>query len=72
MERLKMLKTIVNTELRDDEDIYITTAEAINDSSNEEWWRMYRYAKEDLYNMYTGKEWVKRFWHEDGLCIILK
>lgn len=72
MSRYKFLKTIVKNELLDNETIFITTQGRINDENNDEWWKMYEYTLDDLFSFFTGKEPVIRFWHEDGLCIILK
>ena len=68
---MKYLKTIIKDELRNGENIFITTKTRFNDPNNGEWWKMYEYTFDELFNLYTGKERVFKYWHEDGLCIIL-
>lgn len=68
---MKELRTIVKNELREDEKIFITTDTKLNDLNNKEWYVMDEYSFDELFNNISGKERVKRFWHEDGLCIIL-
>lgn len=65
----KMLKTIINSELRNNEHIWIQPPG--RDKTND-WWKFDEYTLENIYSIFSGKEYVKRFWHEDGLCIILK
>lgn len=69
---MKELKTIIKNELRDNENIFITTSNKLNDLNNSEWWHLDEYMANQIFDTYTGKEKVVRFWHEDGLCIILK
>lgn len=71
---MKELYTIVKNELRKDENIFISTYTKIyvNTSLDDEWWKMEEYTFDQLFNNYSGKEKVYKYWHEDGLCIILK
>ena len=69
---MKYLYTIVKQELKDGENIWITRQSKIDDPNNNEWWKFEEFTLDQLFNNYSGKERVKRFWHEDGLCIILK
>ena len=69
---MKDMWTIVKKELRDDETIFVTTQEKLNDLHNNEWWKFEEFTYDQIFNCYTGKEKVKKFWHEEGLCIILK
>ena len=68
---MKWLKTIVKTELRDNETICLFHKSKVNDLSNKEWWKYEEYTLDNIYNTYAGNEKVNRYWHEDGLCIIL-
>lgn len=67
---MKQLWTIVKNELRENECIFITTQTKLN-SKDCDWNIMEQYTFDELFNNLSGKEKVKRFWHEDGLCIIL-
>lgn len=69
---MKELKTIINKELKDNENIFITTESKLNDLNNKEWWKFEEYTIKEVFSIFNGKEKVKDFWHEDGLCIILK
>ena len=68
---MKELYTIVKKELQKEENIFITTQNKLDGNDNE-WWKFEEFTFDQLFNNYSGKEKVKRFWHEDGLCIILK
>lgn len=65
----KFLKTIIKNELQDNEHIWIQPPHR---DLEEEWWKFDEYTLDNIFSVYSGKEQVKRFWHEDGLCIILK
>ena len=67
---MKELYTIVKKELREDENIWITTKSKLN-SKVEDNWKFDEFTSDQLFNVYSGKEKVNRYWHEDGLCIIL-
>lgn len=69
---MKELWTIVKKELKDNEKVWITRQAKLDDKNDNEWWKFEEFAFDELFNNYSGKEKVKRFWHEDGLCIILK
>lgn len=69
---MKELWTIVKKELVDNETIFITRQAKLDDKNDNEWWKFEEFTYDELFNNYSGKEKVKRFWHEDGLCIILK
>ena len=64
---MKQLYTIIKNELREDEKIYILRKNEIDNAMG----IMHEFTYDELFNNYSGKERVKRFWHEDGLCIIL-
>ena len=68
---MKELWTIVKNELKENENIFITTKSQLNDLNNAKWWKLEEFTFDELFNNYSGKEKVQRFWHEDGLCIIL-
>ena len=68
---MKELWTIVKQELQEGENIWINKESDFQNSSNEFWWRFEEYTFDQLFNVYSGKEKVLRYWHEDGLCIIL-
>ena len=68
---MKTLWTVVKDNLREDESIFITTKSKLDDINNSEWWKMEEFTFDQIFNNYSGKERVNRFWHEDGLCIVL-
>ena len=57
----------VKENLRDGENIYI-----LRDKELLRTYLMHEHTFDSLFNTYSGDETVKRYWHEDGLCIILK
>ena len=65
---MKELWTIVKKELQDGENIWINLK---SQETTDEWWKFEEYTFDQLFNVYSGKEKVVRFWHEEGLCIIL-
>lgn len=69
---MKELWTVVKNELKEQENIFIIREKKLNDLNDSEWWKFEEFTFDQLFNSYSGKEKVKRFWHEDGLCIILK
>ena len=69
---MKELYTIVKNELCENENIFITTKKRLNDLNNSEWWKFDEYTFDEIFNVYSGKEKVVKYWHEEGLCIILK
>ena len=68
---MKELKTIIKQELRGNESIWITTDKKLN-SSLKDWWKFDEYKLSEIIGAFTGKEKVKKYWHEEGLFIILK
>lgn len=68
---MKHLWTIVKQELQEGENIWINKESEFQDPNNEFWWRFEEFTFDQLFNNYSGKERVIRYWHEDGLCIIL-
>lgn len=68
---MKELYTIIKNELKEKENIFITTKTKLNDLNNNEWWKFEEYTIDQAFNIFSGKEKVEKFWHEDGLCIIL-
>ena len=71
---MKELYTVIKNELKENENIFISTKTKMYDSTNldNEWWKMEEFTFDQLFNNYSGKEKVYKYWHEDGLCIILK
>lgn len=69
---MKTLWTIVKDNLRENENIFITTKAKINDLNDNEWWKFEEFTFDQLFNNYSGKERVDDYWHEDGLCVIIK
>jgi hypothetical protein len=65
---MKELKTIIKQELKDDENIFILREDEVNNAMGV----MYEYTLDEIFNVYSGKEKVVRYWHEEGLCIIIK
>lgn len=65
------LYNVIKKELKENESIFITTKTKLNDLKDTEWWRMEEYTFDEIFNNLSGKEIVYKYWHEDGLCIIL-
>ena len=65
---MKELFTIVKNELQDNENIFILRESEINNAMG----IMNEFTYDELFDNYSGKEKVVRYWHEEGLCIILK
>ena len=71
---MKQLWTILKSELKMNENIWITTQDKFN-SNDSEWWKFEEFKHDEfekLFSKYNTKHKVVRYWHEDGLCIILK
>ena len=68
---MKELKTIIKNELRNDENIFINTNTKINDLRNDNWYMFEEYTLEQVFMVYPKETKVKKYWHEEGLCIIL-
>lgn len=66
--RKKELWTIVKQELQEGENIWINK---ISQETTDEWWKFEEFTFDQLFNNYSGKEKVLKYWHEDGLCIVL-
>ena len=64
---MKQLYTIIKNELKEEEKIYILRKSELDTSNG----IMHEFTYDQLFNNYSGTERVKKFWHEDGLCIIL-
>lgn len=65
------LYNVIKKELKENENIFITTKTKLNDLKDTEWWCMEEYTFDEIFNNLSGKEIVYKYWHEDGLCIIL-
>ena len=65
---MKDLYTIIKNELKDNENIYILRKNEIETTKG----IMHEFTYDQLFNNYSGKEKVYKFWHENGLCIVLK
>ena len=68
---MKELYTIVKNELRKNENIFVTRKSKLNDLTDDEWWKFEEFTYDQIFNNYSGKEKVTKYWHEDGLCIII-
>ena len=64
---MKTLYTIVRDNLRENENIYILRKSEINDAMG----IMHEFTYDQLFNNYSDKERVVRYWHEEGLCVII-
>lgn len=64
---MRELYTIVKAELKENEKIYILRKSELNSCNG----IMHEFTFDQVFNNFSGKEKVVRFWHEDGLCIIL-
>ena len=64
---MKELYTIVKAELKENEKIYILRKNEIDNAKG----IMHEFTFDQVFNNFSGKEKVVRFWHENGLCIIL-
>ena len=69
--RYKNLETIIKNELKEGENIWINKKSKLDDLNDNEWWKFEEFTFDQIFNVYSKKEKVIRFWHEDGLCIIL-
>lgn len=65
---MKMLWTIIKNELKEGENIYILRKDEIPTANG----IMKEFTFDQIFNVYSGKERVVEFWHEEGLCIIIK
>lgn len=68
---MKQLYTIIKNELREGENIWINKQSKLNDLRDDEWWKFEEFTFDQIFNNYSGREKVVKYWHEDGLCIIL-
>ena len=64
---MRELYTIVKSELKENEKIYILRKSELNSCNG----IMHEFTFDQVFNNFSGKEKVVRFWHENGLCIIL-
>ena len=64
---MRELYTIVKSELKENEKIYILRKKELNSCNG----IMHEFTFDQVFNNFSGKEKVVRFWHEEGLCIIL-
>lgn len=69
---MKELYIIIKQELQENENIWITTKTKLDDLKDNEWYKFEEYTIDQVFNTYSGNEKVLRYWHEDGLCIILQ
>lgn len=65
---MKNLYTVIKNELKEIENIFILRESEINKGIR----IMNEYTFDEIFNIFSKKEKVKTYWHEDGLCIILK
>lgn len=67
------LATIIKSQLRENENVFIIRNSKLNSMNDSEWWKFEECkTREEVFDNYDRKEKVLRYWHEDGLCIILK
>lgn len=57
----------INKNLQNNELIYIIRECEMNNTSI-----MHQHNFDSIFNVYSSKEIVIRWWHEDGLCIVIK
>lgn len=69
---MKKLYNVIKQELREGENIWINHQSDFEDMNNENWWKFEEYTFDEIFNVYSSEEKVLRYWHEEGLCIILK
>lgn len=67
----RYLYNIIKDDLRENENIFITTKTKLNDLNDKDWWHMEEYTYDEIFNNLSGYEIVLKYWHEDGLCIVL-
>ena len=65
------LYNVIKDELKEHENIFITTRTRLNDLHNDKWYIMDEYTYDEVFNNLSGYEIVIKYWHEDGLCIVL-
>ena len=58
---------LINKNLKENELIYIIREEELKDTYD-----MHEHTFDSIFNTYSGKEIVIKYWHEDGLCILIK
>ena len=64
---MKTLYTIVRDNLQENENIFILRKSELNKANG----IMHEFTYDQIFNNYSGKERVVRFWHEEGLCVII-
>lgn len=64
---MKTLWTVIKDNLQKNENTYILRKSEINDAMG----IMHEFTYDQLFNNYSGKERVVRYWHEEGLCVII-
>lgn len=57
----------INKNLQNNELIYIIREQEMNKTSI-----MHQHNFDSIFNVYNSKEIVIKWWHEDGLCIVIK
>ena len=67
----KYLYNVIKENLQKDEKIFITTKTKLNDLHDNKWYIMDEYSYDEIFNNISGYEVVIKYWHEDGLCIVL-
>ena len=65
---MKTLWTIIKNNLKEGENIYILRKDELSKSKG----IMKEFTFDQIFNTYSGSERVIEYWHEDGLCIIIK
>lgn len=67
----RYLYNVVKKELKENETIFITTKTKLNDLNDKKWYIMEEYTYDEIFNNLSGYEIVCKYWHEEGLCIVL-
>ena len=65
---MKTLWTIIKNNLKEGESIFILNKNEVLTSKG----IMKEFSFDQIFNVYSGKERVVEYWHEEGLCIIIK
>lgn len=66
--RYKNLETIIKEKLKENENIFILRESEVNNAVG----IMHEFTSNNIFDNYSKKEKVIRYWHEEGLCIIIK
>lgn len=62
------LYEVIKKELKEKENIWVNLK---SQEKTDKWWKFEEYTFDEIFNIYSGEEKVIKYWHEDGLCIVL-